>query len=118
MKRNINFKTKLDRYRRFFTEANFWGNLGRFARRIGLKSVYTALLMYYAYRRKETPFWAKWGVALLGSQQSARFLHHLVMWWFLIFAVIHIYFCVWNDCKNPEGLISSIFSGAKFKHKA
>lgn len=66
----------------------------------------------------ETPFWAKWGVALLGSQQSARFLHHLVMWWFLIFAFIHIYFCVWNDCKNPEGLISSIFSGAKFKHKA
>ena len=66
----------------------------------------------------ETPFWAKWGVMFFGSQQSARFLHHLVMWWFIIFAVIHIYFCVWNDVKSPEGLISSMFSGAKFKEKA
>ena len=66
----------------------------------------------------ETPFLAKWGGVFFGSQQSARFLHHLVMWWFIIFSVIHIYFCVWNDVKNPEGLISSMFSGAKFKEKA
>ena len=49
----------LSNYRRFFSERQFWGNLGRFARRIGLKAVYSALLLYYAYRRKETPFWAK-----------------------------------------------------------
>lgn len=49
----------LSKYRHFFSERQFWGNLGRFARRIGLKSVYSALLLYYAYRRKETPFWAK-----------------------------------------------------------
>lgn len=66
----------------------------------------------------ETAFWAKWGLVLFGSQQFARFLHHLVMWWFMIFAVIHVYLCIWNDCLEPEGLISSIFTGAKFKHKA
>jgi Ni/Fe-hydrogenase 1 B-type cytochrome subunit len=66
----------------------------------------------------EAAFWAKWGVILFGSQQFARFLHHLTMWWFMIFAVVHIYLCVWNDCIEPEGLISSIFTGAKFKHKA
>lgn len=66
----------------------------------------------------ETDFWAKWGLILFGSQQFARFLHHLVMWWFMIFAVIHVYLCIWNDCMEPEGLISSIFTGAKFKHKA
>ena len=66
----------------------------------------------------EIPFWEKWGLMLFGSQQFARFLHHLTMWWFMIFAVIHIYLCIWNDCKEPEGLISSIFTGAKFKHKA
>ena len=26
---------------------------------MGLKSVYSALLLYYAYRRKDTPAWAK-----------------------------------------------------------
>lgn len=66
----------------------------------------------------EAPFWEGWGLALFGSQQFARFLHHLLMWWFMIFAVIHIYLCVWNDVKGPEGLISSIFTGVKFKHKA
>jgi Ni/Fe-hydrogenase 1 B-type cytochrome subunit len=66
----------------------------------------------------ESAFWAKWGLVLFGSQQFARFLHHLVMWWFMIFAVIHVYLCIWNDCIEPEGLISSIFTGAKFKHKA
>lgn len=66
----------------------------------------------------EAPFWAKWGVMLFGSQQFARYLHHLIMWWFMIFAVAHIYLCIWNDCTEPEGLISSIFTGAKFKHKA
>jgi Ni/Fe-hydrogenase 1 B-type cytochrome subunit len=58
------------------------------------------------------------GVKLLGSQQWGRFLHHCMMWWFMIFAVIHIYFVIWNDIRGEEGLISSIFTGVKFKHKA
>ena len=66
----------------------------------------------------EAAFWQGWGVTVFGSQQWARFTHHLIMWWFLIFPVIHIYLCVWNDIKGPEGLISSIFTGVKFKHKA
>ncbi len=66
----------------------------------------------------ESAFWAKWGVMLFGSQQFARFLHHITMWWFMIFALVHIYQCIWNDCTEPEGLISSMFTGAKFKHKA
>lgn len=86
-----------------------------------LFTFFAALLMlssgfYMLY--PEIAFFEGWGLMLFGSQQSARFLHHLVMWWFMIFAVIHIYLCIWNDCKNPEGLISSIFTGAKFKHKA
>lgn len=52
-------KGKLDKYRKFFSERQFWSSLSKFAQRIGLKAVYMALLMYYAYRRKETPFWAK-----------------------------------------------------------
>lgn len=52
-------KINLDRYRRFFSERNFWSIIGRFAQRMGIKTVYSALLMYYAYRRKDTPFWAK-----------------------------------------------------------
>lgn len=66
----------------------------------------------------EAVFWQGWGVAIFGSQQLSRYIHHLLMWWFMIFALIHVYLCIWNDVKGPEGLISSIFTGDKFKHKA
>ncbi|PID76323.1 MAG: Ni/Fe-hydrogenase, b-type cytochrome subunit [Deltaproteobacteria bacterium] len=65
----------------------------------------------------EVVIWQKVGEFLFGSQQWARFIHHFAMWWFMIFAVIHVYLCVWNDVKEPEGLISSIVTGDKFVHK-
>ncbi len=65
----------------------------------------------------EVPTWEGIGLAIFGNQQMARFIHHLLMWWFMIFALIHVYLCIWNDVKSPEGIISSIFTGQKFMHK-
>ena len=65
----------------------------------------------------ESPFWGSWGVSLFGSQAQARFVHYLIMWYFSIFFFIHLYIVIWNDVKDPEGLISSIFTGRKFFHK-
>ncbi len=50
---------RLDKYRRFFSERAFWSKLKQFAKAAGVKTVYSALLLYYAYKRKETPAWAK-----------------------------------------------------------
>lgn len=66
----------------------------------------------------ELAIWEGYGLAIFGSQQYARYIHHLLMWWFMIFAFIHIYLVIWNDVKEPEGLVSSIFTGVKFTHKA
>ncbi len=66
----------------------------------------------------EIAIWEGYGLAIFGSQQWARYIHHLLMWWFMIFAFIHIYLVVWNDVQEPEGLVSSIFTGKKFTHKA
>jgi Ni/Fe-hydrogenase 1 B-type cytochrome subunit len=66
----------------------------------------------------EVAIWEGYGLSIFGSQQWARYIHHLLMWWFMIFALIHIYLCIWNDVQEPEGLISSIFTGKKFVHKA
>lgn len=65
----------------------------------------------------ETSFWQGAGIAIFGSQQWGRYLHHLMMWWFIIFAAIHLYLVIWNDVKEPEGIVSSIFTGDKFMHK-
>ncbi len=65
----------------------------------------------------ESLFWQGWGGALFGSQQHGRFIHHLLMWYFIIFAFVHIYLVIWNDLKSPEGLTSSIITGKKFRQK-
>ncbi len=65
----------------------------------------------------EAGFWQGLGGTVFGTQQEGRFLHHLLMWYFIIFAFAHVYLVVWNDLKSPEGLVSSIFTGKKFKRK-
>lgn len=50
---------KLDQYRKSFSEFSFWNKLKIFAQRAGIKAVFSALLLYYAYQRAETPSWAK-----------------------------------------------------------
>lgn len=49
----------LDQYENKFTEKKLWHKIKRFAQKIGVKTVYAALLMFYAYKRKDTPGWAK-----------------------------------------------------------
>ena len=50
---------KLSAYRRFFRPRSFLTALGKLARTLGTKTVYSALLLYYAYEREDTPSWAK-----------------------------------------------------------
>jgi len=52
MKKNKNYEND-------YSERNLWQKLKRFAKTAGTKVVYTALLLFYAYQREETPRWAK-----------------------------------------------------------
>lgn len=42
-----------------FREQQLWSKLKRFAQSAGVKTVYSVLLLFYAFQRKETPSWAK-----------------------------------------------------------
>lgn len=46
-------------YRRFFNRFALLGKAKRLARRLGTGALYSILLLFYAYKRKETPAWAK-----------------------------------------------------------
>jgi uncharacterized membrane protein YkvA (DUF1232 family) len=50
-------------WRGHYSEEGFWEKLRRYGKHAGVKVIYAALLMFYAYRRKETPRWAK-GIVL------------------------------------------------------
>jgi len=66
-------------------------------------------------RLPENSFWQNWGGILFGSQQQARYIHHLLMWYFIIFTLVHLYLVIFNELKHRDGLISSILSGNKFR---
>lgn len=55
-----------------------------------------------------------WAVPLLGGIQLVHFVHHALMWVFLIFIPIHLYLGVRSDVMEREGTMSSIFSGGRF----
>lgn len=52
-------KNPFTKYTRKFSENKLWKKISRYARQIGIKAVYSALLLFYAYRRADTPKWAK-----------------------------------------------------------
>jgi len=52
-------KEKLKKFQQFFSEVKLWEKLKKYARKVGVKTVYMVLLLFYAYRRKDTPGWAK-----------------------------------------------------------
>lgn len=41
------------------SQRQLWRKISRFAKRLGQRVIYMVLLMYYAYRRPQTPAWAK-----------------------------------------------------------
>ena len=52
-------KDLFEKYKSKFSELKLWTLLKNGAKRLGTKAVYSALLMFYAYKRKDTPAWAK-----------------------------------------------------------
>ena len=49
------------------------------------------------------------------SPQGTRLLHHLIMWLLLGFAVHHVYSAILMDAEEKNGLMTSIFTGYKFR---
>ena len=52
-------KNPFNKYSEDFSENSFWAKIKGFARQAGLKTAYSGLLLFYAYKRKDTPGWAK-----------------------------------------------------------
>jgi Ni/Fe-hydrogenase 1 B-type cytochrome subunit len=54
--------------------------------------------------------WAPW----MGGLQTARWIHHVVMWLLLGFAVHHVYSAWLMSIIDADGTMDSIFSGYKY----
>ncbi len=55
-----------------------------------------------------------WVVPLLGGEMGVRFRHHLFLWFFVTFIIVHIYLAFYHDYIEGRGTVSSIIGGWKF----
>jgi Ni/Fe-hydrogenase 1 B-type cytochrome subunit len=58
--------------------------------------------------------WFTWIVPLMGGDAVVRQWHHIVMWFYIIFTMFHIYIVFYHDYVEKNGITSSMFSGWKF----
>jgi Ni/Fe-hydrogenase 1 B-type cytochrome subunit len=80
-----------------------------------LVMIATGLGLYAGSAHVESPF-RLFGFLLgpFGGAQTARWIHHLVTWVFVLFALQHVYSSWLTSVVEKNGTIDSIFSGNKW----
>jgi Ni/Fe-hydrogenase 1 B-type cytochrome subunit len=54
-----------------------------------------------------------WVFVIFGDPQQVRTLHHLCMWYVLLFALIHVYMVFREDIMSGESVVGSMVSGIR-----
>ena len=55
-----------------------------------------------------------WVVPLMGGDFAVRQWHHVAMWFFVVFAMVHVYLVFYHDYVEGRGVTSSMVGGWKF----
>ena len=74
----------------------------------------TGFALYSSMSNSWLPRMFTWIVPLMGGEFSVRFWHHLFLWFFVTFIIIHIYLAFYHDYIEGRGTVSSIIGGWKF----
>jgi Ni/Fe-hydrogenase 1 B-type cytochrome subunit len=74
----------------------------------------TGFGMYAAMSSSFLPKLFAWVVPLLGGDMHVRQLHHMLMWGFILFAIVHVYLVFYHDYIERRGVTSSMIGGWKF----
>ncbi len=79
----------------------------------------TGFGMYAAMSKATLPAFFTWIVPLMGGDFAVRQWHHAMMWFFVLFSMIHVYLVFYHDYVEARGVTSSMVGGWKFveKHK-
>ncbi len=77
----------------------------------------TGFGMYAAMSKAWLPHLVAWIVPLMGGDFAVRQWHHAMMWFFVIFAITHVYLVFYHDYVEGRGILSSMAGGWKFVEK-
>jgi Ni/Fe-hydrogenase 1 B-type cytochrome subunit len=81
---------------------------------LALVMIFTGFGMYSATSEWLLPNLFSWVVPMLGSDFAARQIHHIAMWFFIFFSMVHVYLVFYHDWLEGTGQASSMISGYKF----
>jgi len=75
---------------------------------------FTGFGMYAAMSNSFLPKLFSWIVPTLGGDLQVRQIHHILMWCFILFTIVHIYLVFYHDYIERCGVTSSMIGGWKF----
>jgi len=59
-----------------------------------------------------------WVTPLMGSEQTVRQWHHGMLWFYLLFTLVHVYLVFYHDYIEGRGTTSSMVGGWKFEKES
>jgi Ni/Fe-hydrogenase 1 B-type cytochrome subunit len=75
----------------------------------------TGFALYSSMSSSFLPHLFRWIVPLMGGDFAVRQWHHMLMWFFIVFTVIHVYLVFYHDYVEGRGTASSMVGGWKFE---
>jgi len=81
---------------------------------MALIQVFTGFSLYADTSGWWLPKLFDWVSPFLGGDFMVRTIHHITMWIFIFFSLVHIYLVFYHDWLEGRGEVSSMFGGYKF----
>ena len=81
---------------------------------LALIQVFTGFALYADLSSWWLPKLFTWVVPLFGGDFLVRTIHHITMWLFIFFSMVHVYLVFYHDWLEGRGEVSSMFGGYKF----
>ncbi len=81
---------------------------------IAILQVLTGFALYADTSGWWLPKLFSWVIPLFGGDFMVRSIHHISMWLFILFTLVHVYLVFYHDWLEGRGEVSSMFGGYKF----
>ena len=81
---------------------------------IALVMVFTGFGLYADMSSWWLPKLFDWVAPFFGGDYLVRTIHHVSMWLFIFFTLVHVYLVLYHDWLEGRGEVSSMFGGYKF----
>jgi len=78
---------------------------------------FTGFALYSCMSSSFLPRMFAWVVPLMGGDFAVRQWHHMFMWFFIVFSIVHIYLVFYHDYVEGRGTTSSMVGGWKFERE-